>query len=122
MEILDAITKVVGPCSIDRPISLHEPDFRNTQAWTYVKNCLDTGWVSTAGKWVSRFEDELCRITGARNAIVVSNGTVALRLALKLVGVNLGDEVLFDFESLRADLAGPLLVDVTAADSPIRAG
>ena len=39
-----------------------------------------------------------------------------------VVPSHLGDEVLFDFESLRADLAGPLLVDVTAADSPIRAG
>ena len=54
-------------------------------AWSYVKDCLDTGWVSTAGNWVSRFERELCVVTGAQNAVVVSNGTVALRLALHLV-------------------------------------
>jgi aminotransferase in exopolysaccharide biosynthesis len=73
---------------------LHEPDFSGTQAWAYVKDCLDTGWVSTAGSWVNRFEQELCSVTGAANAVVVSNGTVALRLALHLVGVGHGDEVL----------------------------
>ena len=43
-----------------QPIALHEPDFNGTQAWAYVRDCLDSGWVSTAGRWVSRFEQELC--------------------------------------------------------------
>jgi aminotransferase in exopolysaccharide biosynthesis len=93
-SVLEAIQQVVGYGSIEHPISLHEPDFRGTQAWAYVKDCLDTGWVSTAGSWVSRFEQQLCAITGARHAVAVSNGTVALRLALHLVGVGPGDEVL----------------------------
>lgn len=93
-SVLEAIQHVVGSSSKEHPISLHEPDFSGTQAWTYVKDCLDTGWVSTAGSWVSRFEQELCTITGAGHAVVVSNGTVALRLALHLVGVAYGDEVL----------------------------
>lgn len=59
-----------------------------------MKDCLNSGWVRTAGAWVSRFEQELCDITGAKHAVVVSNGTVALRLALHLVGVGPGDEVL----------------------------
>jgi perosamine synthetase len=92
--VLKAIQQVVGPSSRQQPIGLHEPDFRGTQAWTYVKDCLDTGWVSTAGSWVSRFEQQLCAITGAAHAVAVSNGTVALRLALHLVGVGPGDEVL----------------------------
>ena len=92
--VLDAIHQVVGPSSREQPIGLHEPDLRGTQAWAYVKDCLDTGWVSTAGSWVNRFEHQLCAITGAAHAVAVSNGTVALRLALHLVGVGPGDEVL----------------------------
>ena len=94
MAILEAIRQVVGPSRPDQPIALHEPDFRGTEAWAYVKDCLDTGWVSTAGQWVSRFEQELASATGAAHAVAVTNGTVALRLALHLVGVGPGDEVL----------------------------
>jgi perosamine synthetase len=92
--VLETIQQVVGASSQEQPIGLHEPDFRGTQAWAYVKDCLDTGWVSTAGSWVSRFEQQLCAITGASYAVAVSNGTVALRLGLHLVGVGPGDEVL----------------------------
>ena len=94
MAILEAIQQVVGPSSPGLPIALHEPDFRGTEAWTYVKDCLDTGWVSTAGQWVSRCEQELASATGAAHAVAVTNGTVALRLAQHLVGVGPGDEVL----------------------------
>ena len=94
MAILEAIQQVVGPSSPGQPVALHEPDFRGTEAWTYVKDCLDTGWVSTAGRWVSRFEQELASATGAAHAVALTNGTVALRLALHLVGVEPGDEVL----------------------------
>jgi len=94
IAILEAIQQVVGPSSSGQPVALHEPDFRGTAAWAYVKDCLDTGWVSTAGRWVSRFEQELASATGAAHAVAVTNGTVALRLALHLVGVEPGDEVL----------------------------
>ena len=92
--VLQAIQGVVGFSCKEKPISLHEPDFNGTKAWEYVRDCLDSGWVSTAGRWVNRFEQELCAVTGAEQAVVVSNGTVALRLALHLVGVGPGDEVL----------------------------
>jgi len=94
VTVLEAIQQVVGSCEKTHPIVLHEPDFRGTNAWVYLKDCLDTGWVSTAGSWVNRFEQQLCTITGASHALAVSNGTVALRLALHLVGVGAGDEVL----------------------------
>ena len=92
--ILQALQQVCGSGTPSQPIALHEPDFSGTQAWDYVRDCLDTGWVSTAGQWVSRFEQELCAHTGAAHAVAVTNGTVALRLALHLVGVKAGDEVL----------------------------
>lgn len=91
---LSSILSVVGDVSAISPISLHEPSFTNTDAWINVKDCLDTGWVSSGGKWVEKFENDLCRFTGAKYAIAVSNGTVALRLALHLVGVENNDEVL----------------------------
>ena len=92
--ILKALEQVCGSTAPEQPIALHEPHFGGTQAWDYVRDCLDSGWVSTAGRWVSRFERELCAHTGAAHVVAVTNGTVALRLALHLVGVRAGDEVL----------------------------
>ena len=77
----------------DKPIALHEPSF-NGNEWAYVKECLDTGWVSSAGKFVDRFEQDLAAYTGAKRAIAVVNGTAALHVCLLLVGVDQGDEVL----------------------------
>ena len=48
-DILGAIQNVSGCGSKEHPIHLHEPNFDGTEAWKYVKDCLDTGWVSTAG-------------------------------------------------------------------------
>lgn len=76
-----------------RPIALHVPTFAGNE-WKYVKECLDTGWVSSVGKFVDRFEQELCNYTGAKHAVAVVNGTAALHVSLKLVGVMAGDEVL----------------------------
>lgn len=88
---LAALHEVLGKPSA--PIGLHEPEFGGSE-WAYVKECLDTGWVSTAGSFVGRFEDQLVDLTGARHAIAVVNGTAALHLALLLAGVRPGDEVL----------------------------
>jgi perosamine synthetase len=72
---------------------LHEPEFRGKE-WDYVKECLDTAWVSTAGKYVEQFEQQVAEYTGSKYAIAVSSGTAALHIALRLVGVGPGDEVL----------------------------
>lgn len=75
------------------PIPLHEPSFGGNE-WVYVKECLDTGWVSSVGKFVDRLEQQLADYTGVRRAVAVVNGTAALQVCLKLVGVEQGDEVL----------------------------
>lgn len=75
------------------PYPLHAPEI-DGNAWDYVKDCLDTGWVSSVGTWVDRFEDMICEVTGARHAIATVNGTAALHAALLTVGVKPGDEVL----------------------------
>jgi len=74
-------------------IALHEPNF-NGREWEYVKQCIDTGWVSSVGSFVDRFERDLAEFTGAKYAVAVVNGTAALHVCLKLVGVEQGDEVL----------------------------
>ncbi len=75
------------------PISLHEPCFAGNE-WKYVKECLDTGWVSSVGKFVDRFENMLAEYTGAKRAVAMVNGTAALYIALKYAGVSPNDEVL----------------------------
>jgi len=74
-------------------IPLHEPKFSGFE-WNYVKECIDTGWVSSVGSFVDRFEKDLADYTGAKHAIVTVNGTAALHLSLLLAGVSSGDEVL----------------------------
>ena len=93
-HILNSIKKVVGRVSPEHPVGLHEPYFKDTKALDYVKDCIDTTWVSSNGSWVSKFENQLCKFTGSSHAIAVSNGTVALRLALYLIGVKPNDEVI----------------------------
>ena len=93
-KILTAIENVIRIKDDSRIIPLHEPSFNNTNAWKYVKSCIDTGWVSSAGSWVTKFEKEICSYTGSKYAIVVNNGTVGIRLALHVIGVKFGEEVL----------------------------
>lgn len=72
---------------------LHEPSFGGNE-WKYLKECLDTGWVSSVGKFVDRLEADLAAYTGVRRAVAVVNGTAALHICLKLSGVEPGDEVI----------------------------
>jgi len=89
--ILKAIRKVVS--DQERPVSLHEPTFAGNE-WAYLKDCLDSTWVSYVGPYVDRFESLLAEFVGVRKAVAVVNGTEALHVALKLAGVESGDEVL----------------------------
>lgn len=73
--------------------ALHEPWFTGKE-WDYVKSCLDTGWVSSAGSYVEEFERRLAQFTGVRCAVATVNGTAALHICLKLAGVEPGDEVI----------------------------
>ncbi|MDQ8175562.1 MAG: aminotransferase class I/II-fold pyridoxal phosphate-dependent enzyme, partial [Gemmatimonadota bacterium] len=75
------------------PVALHEPSFTGNE-WAYVKECLDTNFVSSVGKFVNRFEADLSAFTGAAHAVAVVNGTAALHIAIQLAGVARGDEVL----------------------------
>jgi len=88
--VVDAVRSVVGDAG--GTVALHEPEFAGRE-WEYVKECIDTGWVSSAGSFVDRFERELASITGSAFAVATSNGTSALHVCLLLAGVQPGDEV-----------------------------
>jgi len=90
-RVLAATRAVLGDAI--QPIALHEPEFRGRE-WDYVKECIDTGWVSSVGSFVDRFERDLSAFTGAAHAVATSNGTAALHICLLLAGVRAGDEVL----------------------------
>jgi perosamine synthetase len=61
--------------------------------WKYVKECLDTNWVSSAGAFVERFERELAAYVGVPHAVATVNGSAALHVALRAAGVGPDDEV-----------------------------
>lgn len=89
-QVVAAIGDVLGTAA---PAVLHEPRFRGNE-WTYVKECLDSTFVSSVGKFVDQFERDLAAFTGATRAVAVVNGTAALHVALRMAGVEPGDEVL----------------------------
>lgn len=90
-SVLGAVREVLG--SPTETLALHEPEFAGRE-WDYVRDCIDTGWVSSVGSYVDRFERDLCAVTGASHAVATSNGTSALHICLLLAGVKPGDEVL----------------------------
>jgi perosamine synthetase len=74
-------------------IPLCIPEIRGRE-WQYVKDCLDTGWVSSAGQYVNRFESNMAAHLGCTHAVATMNGTAALHISLLVAGVEPDDEVL----------------------------
>lgn len=77
----------------DAPVPLCVPELSGNE-WLYVKECLDTGWVSSVGAFVERFERELATKIGCRYAVATSSGTAALHTSLVALGIEPDDEVL----------------------------
>lgn len=87
--------------------------------WKYVKECLDTGWVSMAGAYVDKFEKIVAEYTGTNYSVAAVNGTCALDIALKLSSVQRDDYVIVpnitfiaSANSIKYQNANPLLIDV----------
>ncbi len=74
-------------------LALHEPRFTGNEK-QYINECIDSTFVSSVGKFVDRFEEDIARFTGATKAVVCVNGTNALHLALLLAGVKQDEEVI----------------------------
>jgi perosamine synthetase len=93
-----------------RSIPLSFPTLGDKEA-EYVMDCLKTKWISSAGKYVERFEQAFAAAAGVKHAMSCSNGTVALHLALLGLGLKVGDEVLV-----------PTLTFVAGANSVVYCG
>ena len=91
---------------------LHEPLFAGNER-EYVIECIETGYVSSVGSFVTRFEKELALYVGAQHAVAVVNGTSALHLALVAVGVKPGDEVIVPALSFVATASAVALAGAT---------
>ncbi|HET6247906.1 MAG TPA: LegC family aminotransferase [Tepidisphaeraceae bacterium] len=90
-RVVEAVGRATG--NAPPPLLLHQPTFAGNE-WQYVKQCIDTRWVSSAGSFVTQFEQELAKFTGAAHAVAVVNGTAALHVTLLLCGVDSQSEVL----------------------------
>lgn len=84
----------------------------------YVTSCLESGWISSAGAFIERFERAFADAMGAEHGVACSNGTVALHLALASLGLGPGDEVILPAFTMIATInavaytgATPVLVD-----------
>lgn len=74
-------------------IPLCVPEIRGNE-WQYIKECLDTNWVSSVGCYVDQFEEVVAKYTGSHHAVATINGTAALHIALLVAGIEPDDEVL----------------------------
>ena len=86
--------------------------------WKYIKDCLDTGWVSSVGAYVDQFEKMSAAFAGTKYAVATSSGTTALHICLVLMGVNENDYVITPnitfiatCNSIKYTGADPLLID-----------
>ena len=119
-NVFKALRKVFG--AQNELVPLHQPSFSNND-YAYIKKCLDTTFVSSAGKFVDEFESRLASYTGSKHAIAVINGTSALQIALKVAGIKENDEVFVPSLSFVATAnavnylgAVPFFVDVNFND------
>lgn len=89
-EVINFIRDIYGSSDF---IPLHEPRFWGNEK-KYLEECIDSTFVSSVGKFVDRIELDIAKYTGSKKAVAVVNGTAALHIALKLVGVEAGTEVI----------------------------
>ncbi|TYB79051.1 LegC family aminotransferase [Bizionia myxarmorum] len=93
----------------------------NGNEWKYVQDCLNTGWISSAGSYVNQFEDMVAKYAGAKYGVACMNGTAGLHIAQILLGVTENDHVIAPNITFIATLnaikytgAQPILIDVDA--------
>jgi perosamine synthetase len=74
-------------------IPVNEP-LLNGNEKKYLLECIDTGWISSEGPFIKRFEDEFAKFVGRKHAVAVANGTAALDIAIEALSIGAGDEVI----------------------------
>jgi perosamine synthetase len=98
-------------------IPIYEPYLEGNES-KYLQECINSGWISSKGKFVDLFENSFADYIGSPYALSTANGTVALHLALVTIGINKGDEVIVPDLTFAASVnsilytgAVPVLVD-----------
>lgn len=93
--------------------------FISGNEWKYIKECLDTGWVSPAGRYVGTFEKIVSKYIGRKYGVACASGTAALHISLIVTGVGPGDEVIMPTltfiapaNAVRYTGAYPLFMDI----------
>jgi perosamine synthetase len=104
----------------DKFIPLHEPRFKEIDR-EYVLDAIDSTFVSSVGEYVNRFERDLAAYLNVKRAVVTVNGTAALQVALRLVGVKAGSEVITQpltfvatANAIAYNNASPIFIDVNS--------
>ncbi len=99
-------------------IHLSIPDLRGNE-WKYVKECLDTNWITSVGHFLDDFENSLASFIGAKYAVALGSGTAAMHVALQMLGVEADDEVIVPASTFISTVnvvlycrAKPVIVDV----------
>ncbi len=120
IPLLDAERRVVDYATLARytSIPVASPSLDGNER-AYVLDCLESGWISSQGSYLRKFEAAFAEFLGVEHALAVSNGTVALHLALVALGIGPGDEVIVPDLTFAASAsavihagATPVLVDV----------
>lgn len=106
--------KLVSFIEDDRKISLAKPNLFGNEL-KYLTNCVNTGWISSTGKYVRLFEKKFSKYTKIKHSLAVSNGTVALQLALNTLDIGLNDEVIVP----NLTFASPVNAIIHAAAKPV---
>jgi len=91
-------------------VPVNEP-LLNGNEKKYLDECIDTGWISSEGPFITRLEEGMCRLTGRKHGAAVCNGTVALELALQALDLTPGSEVIM-----------PTFTIISCASAIVRAG
>jgi perosamine synthetase len=91
-------------------IPVNEPSLNGNEN-KYLKDCIDTGWISSEGPFVKKFETEFAKVVNRKYGISVCNGSVALEVAIAALGIGPGDEVIM-----------PTFTIISCAAAIVRAG
>jgi perosamine synthetase len=81
------------PNTADSYIPVNEPLLDGNEK-KYLQECIDTGWISSEGPFIRKFEDAFAKFLGRKHAIALTNGTAALDVAVEVLGIHAGDEVI----------------------------
>ena len=93
IPLTDKSGRLVDYVSDSSNISLAKPELSGNEI-KYLNDCIKTGWISSNGLFVKKFQDKFSKYTKIKNCLAVSNGTTALHLALKTIGITSNDEVI----------------------------